>query len=144
VADEEGAGAAIEPAAVDEQRLVAVVERRPLDPLPVEVEPANPMSDPVEELEAVGVAVIHRSSSRCWPIATTSPLRSPPGPDRLGLPMWFERPESRMGSGIRRPPSSAVVGRRDGLSGLSRRRPRVRVPSLPLPAAEMLAGTSVD
>jgi hypothetical protein len=31
VVGEEGAGAAIEPAAVDKQRLVAVVERRPLD-----------------------------------------------------------------------------------------------------------------
>jgi hypothetical protein len=35
VVGEEGARAAVDPAAVDQQRLVAVVERGPLDRLPI-------------------------------------------------------------------------------------------------------------
>jgi hypothetical protein len=55
--------------------------------------------------------------------------------------MRSDWPRSRMASRETRPPSSPVVGR-DGLSGLSRRRPRVRVPSLPLalPARDFAPG----
>ena len=56
----EGARASVDPAAVDEQRLVAVVQRRPLDRLLVEVEPRSALGDPVEQLEAIGVVLIHR------------------------------------------------------------------------------------
>ena len=59
---EVGAVAAVDPAAVDEQRLVAVVERGPLDPLLVEVEPRDADGDPVEQLEAVGVDAITSAS----------------------------------------------------------------------------------
>jgi hypothetical protein len=53
---EEGALAAVDPAAVDEQRLVAVVERRPLQRLLFEVELGNAIGDPIQELEAISVA----------------------------------------------------------------------------------------
>jgi hypothetical protein len=37
------AATAVEPAAVDDQRIVAIVERSPLDPLVVEVKLGNPI-----------------------------------------------------------------------------------------------------
>jgi hypothetical protein len=52
------AAPAVEPAAVDDQRLVAVVQRRPLDRLPLEVKLGNALGDPVQQLEAVLVAFI--------------------------------------------------------------------------------------
>ena len=57
VAGEVGALAAVEPTAVDEQRLVAIVQRDPLDLMLVEVE-ADAVGDSVEELEAISVAAI--------------------------------------------------------------------------------------
>jgi hypothetical protein len=58
VVGEEGAGAAVDPAAVDEQRLMAVVQRGPLDGLLREVELGDAIGDPVEEHKAI--LVIHR------------------------------------------------------------------------------------
>ena len=57
---EGGALAAVDPAAVDEQRLVAVVQRRPLDRLLREVKLGNALGDPVQQLEVVVVVLIHR------------------------------------------------------------------------------------
>jgi hypothetical protein len=57
-------GAAVDPAAVDEQHLVAVIERCLLDLVLIEVQLGHPVSDPVEQFEPVGVAVVHRSSFR--------------------------------------------------------------------------------
>jgi hypothetical protein len=47
---EERAGAAVEATAVDERRLVAVIERRPLDLVLGEVKLGNSLGDPVEQL----------------------------------------------------------------------------------------------
>jgi hypothetical protein len=47
---------AVHPDAVDHQRLGAVGVRGPLDLVLVQVEARNTIDDPVEELEAVGVA----------------------------------------------------------------------------------------
>jgi hypothetical protein len=58
---EVGTLAAVDPAAVHEQRLVPVVQRGPRERLLREVELGNAIGDPVEELEAVGVALIRRS-----------------------------------------------------------------------------------
>ena len=51
--------AAVEPAAVNEQRLMAVIERRPLDRLLIEVQSGDALGDPVEQFEAISVALIH-------------------------------------------------------------------------------------
>jgi hypothetical protein len=79
--------------------------------------------------------------------ATKTPLRSRFDSHRLRLSMRFGWPQSRMDSGDTRPASSSVVRRRRGLSGLSRRRPRVRVPSLPFlvwPAAMRFSGSAAS
>jgi hypothetical protein len=47
---EERSGAAVEATAVDEQRLVAIIERRPLDLVLGEVKLGNSLGDPVEQL----------------------------------------------------------------------------------------------
>jgi hypothetical protein len=63
---EECAAAIIEAAAVDEQRLVAIIERRPLDVVLVQVQLGNALGEPVEQFEAVGVGTIHcPQSERC-------------------------------------------------------------------------------
>ena len=115
-----GALAAVEPAAVDEQRLVAVVQRGPLDRLLREVELGNAMGDPVEELEAVLVAFIHR---RHRGVDSGGGI----GGDGLG---------SRTTAGSRRtaPGEPGAVSRWTGTeeSVWSRRRARAR-PGLPLP-----------
>ena len=49
--------AAVDPTAVDEQRLVAVLERRPRDRLLLEMQLGNAAGDPVEQLKTVSVAV---------------------------------------------------------------------------------------
>jgi hypothetical protein len=71
--------------------------------------------------------------------ATTTPLRRGAGALRFRLPMRSGTPRFRMGCGIARPASSSVVSRRGGLSGLSRRRSRVRVPSLALDGLQTFA-----
>jgi hypothetical protein len=71
--------------------------------------------------------------------ATTTPLRRGAGALRFRLPMRSGTPRIRMGCGIARPASSSVVSRRGGLSGLSRRRSRVRVPSLALDGLQTFA-----
>jgi hypothetical protein len=63
---EECAAAIIEAAAVDEQRLVAIIERRPLDVVLVQVQLGNALGESVEQFEAVGVGTIHcPQSERC-------------------------------------------------------------------------------
>jgi hypothetical protein len=67
---EVGAGAAVDPAAVDEQRLVAVVERRPLDRLVREIELGNALGAVLLRFGAVFRGIL---SGRCR--ARTSSLR---------------------------------------------------------------------
>jgi hypothetical protein len=61
---EVGALAAVDPAAVDEQRLVGVVERCPLDRLLSEVKLGNAIGEPVEEGGRVRRSASERSTSR--------------------------------------------------------------------------------
>ena len=56
---EVGAGAAVDPAAVDEQRLVAVLNRQLLDLVLLQVKLGNAVGDPVEQLHAIRVGTIH-------------------------------------------------------------------------------------
>jgi hypothetical protein len=62
VIGEEQSGAAIEPAAIDNQALVAIIQRGPLDLVLLEIQLGNALGDPVKQLQAIGVAVSHR-----WP-----------------------------------------------------------------------------
>ena len=95
---EERTGAAVEATAVDEQRLVAIIERRPLDLVLREVKLGNAVGDPVEELQAVGVGTIHSRSLSGAPGGTV---------DRLLLPQPgvsdFEFPARRYGITIVNP-----------------------------------------
>jgi hypothetical protein len=75
---------------------------------------------------------VHAPAARPDRVASTSPLRPRLALIRFRLPMLSGRPESRMRCGITRLASPFVVCRPGGLSGLSRRRSRVRVPSLAL------------
>ena len=65
--DEEGAVAAVDPAAVDEQRLMAIIERHPLDLVLGEVKLGNAVGDPVEQRQAIGVGTIHFPQSEQCP-----------------------------------------------------------------------------
>ena len=51
----------VDPTAVDEQGLVAIIECHPLDSTLVEIELGKSLGDPVEQLESVLVLVIHWS-----------------------------------------------------------------------------------
>ena len=75
-------------------------------------------------------------------LATTSPLRSRFIAHRLRLAVRLAARNPAPGVGFTRPAWSSVVSRRHGLSGLSRRRSRVRVPSLALLECPVAAGFS--
>jgi hypothetical protein len=62
-AHEERTSAAVEPAAIDEQGFVAIIEGRPLDLVLFEVQLGHPIGDPVKQLEAIGVGTIHYPQS---------------------------------------------------------------------------------
>ena len=55
--DDEGAVAAVDAAAVDEQRLDAVGHHLPLDRLLVELDVGQPLFDPIEQQQPVAVAL---------------------------------------------------------------------------------------
>jgi hypothetical protein len=93
VAGELDAGAAVDPAAVDEQRLVAVIE-------------VVPSSPDARFLRAERECLLLLSFLAV--VATTSAAR----PAGLRLSMRSGRPRPRMGSGETRPASSVVVSRR--------------------------------
>jgi hypothetical protein len=82
---EVGTVATVDPAAVDEQRLVAIVERCPLDRLLLEVQLGEPGLDPVEQDKPVGVGAVHVAKDRAQPgsngrssIRSARPMRSAP------------------------------------------------------------------
>jgi hypothetical protein len=107
VAGELDAGAAVDPAAVDEQRLVAVIE-------------VVPSSPDARFLRAERECLLLLSFLAV--VATTSAAR----PAGLRLSMRSGRPRPRMGVGkraLRRRSSSAVVG----AHSLLRSRPQVRI-----------------
>jgi hypothetical protein len=61
---EVGAVAAVDAAAIYEQRLVAVWQRGPVDRVLLQVELGNTSGDPVEQFEAIGVATVHVGKDR--------------------------------------------------------------------------------
>jgi hypothetical protein len=73
--------AAADPAAIDEERLLAVGERRPLDRLSIEIELGSALGDPVEQSSAVLVAscivvALSTRSSACSSFTSSRSSRS--------------------------------------------------------------------
>jgi hypothetical protein len=93
-ADEEGAVAAVEATAVKDQGLAAVIERRPLDRLLIEVKLGNAIGEPVEQFEAAGVGTIHCSGRNGG--SPTPAARRAPAFARCGCPPVIQLRASRL------------------------------------------------